>query len=128
MADAHLQASTREQSARFDPTESVANEVANRPFYAAVADLLPSPIVRRDLCALFDFRASYGAIQGWRFGRRSPPQWAIDLLRAKGKSAVRQRWNNLARLDQARTTLTRQEVAPINARRQKEKARQQGGP
>jgi hypothetical protein len=27
-------------------------------------------------------RAKWGAIEGWRFGRRNPPDWAIDALAA----------------------------------------------
>lgn len=27
-------------------------------------------------------RAQYGAIQGWRFGRRRPPQWACAMMAA----------------------------------------------
>jgi hypothetical protein len=39
------------------------------------------PGMRRYLTtAILQDRAKYGAIHGWRFGRRNPPEWAVDLL------------------------------------------------
>jgi hypothetical protein len=140
--------STREQSAPIDVTESLPNLVATRPFYAAVASLLERPWPRSTLVALFGGRATYGAIRGWLYGRRSAPQWAIDLLRAHADLRARSILNHAAALKRAtrtRAEVGRQRAHANNARRecaklypdikamlddceQKEKARQQGGP
>jgi hypothetical protein len=127
MRDEHQASSTREQSAPNGAAQKLANEIATRPFYAAIADLLPRPIARHALLALFDFRASHGTIKGWRYGRRSPPAWAIELLRSKTEARARAMLANAARLDRARTTLTREQAAPINLRRGQEKARREAG-
>ena len=121
--------SKRETIAPNGAAQISSESVATRPFYAAIADLLPAPITRQALHALFDFRASVGAIKGWRYGRRSPPQWAIELLRHKTEARARAMLNNAARLDRARTTRTRSEIGSvlIVARRQKEKARREAG-
>jgi hypothetical protein len=49
------------------------------------------PGMKRYLVALFDGRAQYGAIQGWRFGRRNPPDWAIDMLAQRLEDEASQR-------------------------------------
>lgn len=129
MNDEYQEPSAREQSAPIGVVEMPAETVANRPFYAAIADLLPTPIAHTALVALFDYRATVGAINGWRYGRRSPPQWAIDILKMKGEARARRTLNNIARLSRARTTRTREEVASVlvQARRAKEKARREAG-
>jgi hypothetical protein len=39
------------------------------------------PGMRRYLTTtILQDRAKYGAIHGWRFGRRNPPEWAVDFL------------------------------------------------
>jgi hypothetical protein len=49
------------------------------------------PGVHRCLVDLFAGRAQYGAIQGWRFGRRNPPDWAIDMLAQRLEDEASQR-------------------------------------
>jgi hypothetical protein len=68
-----------------------ARSVATNYFEVAVKTLLPWTNAYRKNCArvpnlhtaiveLLGNRAQYGAIHGWRFGRRKAPQWACDLL------------------------------------------------
>lgn len=38
---------------------------------------------RIEIVALFDKRTTYGTIRHWRTGRRSTPQWALDLAAEK---------------------------------------------
>ena len=57
-----------------------------KPYTAAskaIECLLPPPIPRTKLLALFQNRATIDAIKNWRYGRSKPPQWAVDLLRSK---------------------------------------------
>jgi hypothetical protein len=35
------------------------------------------------MVALFEGRTTIGTIDQWRYGRRSPPQWAVDILRRR---------------------------------------------
>jgi hypothetical protein len=50
---------------------------------AALLALYPSPIARKTLLELFEHRASFAAIEQWRFGWKTPPAWAAELLAAK---------------------------------------------
>jgi hypothetical protein len=60
------------------------------PARKAIECLIPPPISRVALLALFDNRATIDSIKNWRYGRSRPPQWAIDILRSKlnAKAAV----------------------------------------
>src|SRR5580693_7649396 len=49
----------------------------------ALLALYPSPIARKTLLELFEHRASFAAIEQWRFGWKNPPAWAAELLAAK---------------------------------------------
>jgi hypothetical protein len=64
---------------------------ATLPFEQAVLLLCPwsnsprpgsqrEPGRHKRITDLLNDRAQYGAIHGWRFGRRKAPQWACDLL------------------------------------------------
>ena len=70
------------QNGRCDHRESL----PRKPHTAAskaIECLLPPPIPRTKLLALFQNRATIDAIKNWRYGRSKPPQWAVDLLRSK---------------------------------------------
>lgn len=56
---------------------------SRNPISGAIALLLRAPIAKADLVALFDSRATYAAIQSWRYGQCEAPQWAIDILDRK---------------------------------------------
>ena len=52
------------------------------PMDRAIRGLVPSGS-RRAILALFDNRATWSAIRHWRKGRAKPPQWAVDILKAR---------------------------------------------
>lgn len=47
---------------------------------AAIEVLIPGQPTPAQLEALFDGKAKYGAIKGWRLGRRNAPIWARNLI------------------------------------------------
>lgn len=83
--------------------------VVKSPIGIAIEHLLPPPILRADLVALFDGHATYGLIQAWRYAARHPPQWALDLILDK----LNRPTQSIAAIVQttARRTMTRQEAA-----------------
>ena len=52
------------------------------PIARVIRSLVPSGRYC-DMVALFDGRAPIETIRKWRQGRRAPPQWAIEILRAR---------------------------------------------
>jgi hypothetical protein len=82
---------------------------ATVPFEAAVQLLCPwtnstqpglprAPGRYQRIVELLERRAQYGAIHGWRFGRRTPPQWAKDLLASHLEREAQERWQAAAAL------------------------------
>jgi hypothetical protein len=63
--------------------KSLPKKFASPEMGAAIRRLIPGQITRESLLDLFDRRASYKAIEAWRYGWRAPPQWAVDLIRTK---------------------------------------------
>lgn len=55
---------------------------------AAILELATSRR-HRDVEKLFDGRAKYGAIKGWRLGRRVAPAWARALLGSRLEAVAR---------------------------------------
>lgn len=67
----------RDVAGRFKRSASPRNAI-DRAVRMLAPDDRPQTLVD-----LFDGRASYHTIRGWRRGQVGTPQWAIDLLRAK---------------------------------------------
>lgn len=53
---------------------------ARPAFEQALRALIPGHISHASVVQLLGNRAQYGAIQGWRFARRKPPEWARSLV------------------------------------------------
>ncbi len=68
-------------------------------FRAVIDYLVPPPASPASLVALFDSRATYGAIQHWRY-RGSAPAWAIDLACEKLHARLNTAYQILARAPQ----------------------------
>jgi hypothetical protein len=84
--------------ARIAKNQSAANpplfrRPATHPFEIAIRALSPwtscyvagaprFPGLQHYLVELLGHRVEYGAIHGWRFGRRRPPRWAVEVLAA----------------------------------------------
>lgn len=76
---------------RSDALEMVARSPVKSlatPIGRAIDMLLPGTKTASAIEQLFDNRAGYGAIKGWRFGRRAPPQWATELVARKLRAAA----------------------------------------
>lgn len=41
-----------------------------------------------DICALFGHRVGWTAIEHWFAGRRGVPQWALDIVAARGEAIL----------------------------------------
>jgi hypothetical protein len=61
-------------------------------------DVQRFPGARITMVALLENRAQYGAIHGWRFGRRKPPRWAKELLAQHLRREAQDRWELATRL------------------------------
>lgn len=83
MTDESKLAAANQSAALPEYPEQLPRLEAKAQFRLGIESLLPPPIAPKKLVALFENRATYGAIQGWRFGRRGPPQWATELLDRK---------------------------------------------
>ncbi len=70
-------------NARPDHRESLSGKRVTREMDTAIRRLIDKPITRAKVIELFEYRATFPAIQLWRYGHRGAPQWAVDLIRAK---------------------------------------------
>lgn len=52
-------------------------------FRLALAALVPNGSSAKAFESVFDGKANYDAINGWRYGRRHAPQWALRILADK---------------------------------------------
>ena len=63
--------------------ESLPRKLVTREMDAAIKRLIVGRITRGALLQLFDQRATFAAINAWRYGWRGAPQWAVDLIQGK---------------------------------------------
>lgn len=79
---------TQRESPRAQPKHNpiTKTKALTNPIGRSLALLCPATekgIPRESLLAVFEGRASFAVIRSWRFGYSYPPNWAIDLLKAK---------------------------------------------
>lgn len=98
----------RENGAR-NHDDSFKRKKVNGGIDALIRQLINTPIgrapARESLLELFGNRASYAAITQWRFGWKSPPPWASDLLRSKITARQQE-------LERAKATIPRRGPGP----------------
>jgi hypothetical protein len=104
-----------------DHVNRVALHAETEFFNAAIKRLIPSG-KHVEITALFEGRAAYATIKGWRLGWRRPAQWAIDLLAAKLHARADVDTALAARIRQIKAPQPINNIAKWNARRAAQKA------
>jgi hypothetical protein len=127
MYQAPREAGGRETIARSDAIEILNATDATLHFRRALQSLLGT-LHANKIAALLGNRAHRTTVYNWLTGRREPPQWAIDTVRQQlAERAERDLAITRERVERGPTrSESARKLTPI--RRQKEKARQQGGP
>jgi hypothetical protein len=131
MSNEHQDANSGEQSARIVQTAPLGAQSCRGALYIVIESLLGRPVARAALVSLFGGRATYDAIQHWRYGHASPPQWAIDLIRAQAEIRARALLRHAAavgRITRTQTQAGREHANRINSRRQRERADREARP